>query len=133
MSCTASSDRPATVAASAPPAAVEAVQKEVGSEPERGGVRSGAALYADDADALGRGRGLFRALCTGYCHTTRGANRVAPDLFDCTYGHGGSDEDIFAVVSNGVPETQMLGFGGKLAEDDLWKIVAFVLSRSTCE
>ena len=94
---------------------------------------SGAAAYANDPQALARGRGVFRALCTGYCHSSRTAERLAPDLFDCVWIHGDADGDIFQVISAGVTETQMQGFGGKLPDDDLWKIVAFLRAQSQCK
>lgn len=93
---------------------------------------SGAASYADDPEAVARGRGLFRAVCTGYCHSTRPADRVAPDLFDCGWARGDSDPEIFRTISDGVPDTQMQGFGGKISDEDLWKIVAYLRSASKC-
>jgi len=90
-----------------------------------------AELLADPA-AVARGQGLFRAVCTGYCHSTRPADRVAPDLFDCEWALGGDDEEIFATITEGVPDTQMLGFGGKIENDDLWKIVAYLRDATRC-
>jgi mono/diheme cytochrome c family protein len=80
-----------------------------------------------------RGAGLFRAVCTGYCHTTQAtANRDAPNLFDCDWTHGSSDQQIFDVIAAGVPDTQMQGFGERLPHEDLWKLVAFIRQKSTC-
>jgi len=93
---------------------------------------SGAALYEGDAEALARGRGLFRAVCTGYCHATRPADRIAPDLFDCDWPKGDADSDIFQIITDGVADTQMLGFRGKLPDEDLWKIVAYIRTESRC-
>ena len=94
---------------------------------------SPAAAYRDDPEAVARGRGLFRAVCTGYCHSTRPADRVAPDLFDCVWEHGSSDLDIHRVVLEGVPDTQMQAFGGKLPDDEVWKIIAFLRIQSRCQ
>ena len=49
-------------------------------------------------------------MCTGYCHTTEGAGREAPDLFDCESMHGGSDQEVFTVITGGLPNTQMQAF-----------------------
>jgi len=94
---------------------------------------SPAAVYRDEPEAVARGRGLFGAVCTGYCHSTRPADRVAPDLFDCAWKHGSSDFDIHRVVLEGVPDTQMQAFGGKLPDDDVWKIIAFLRVQSRCQ
>ena len=74
-------------------------------------------------------------MCGGYCHARKPGNRAAPDLFDCTWRHGGSPDEIFATISNGVPPTQMMSYGGKLPEgdDDIWKIIAFLKTDSRCE
>lgn len=90
-----------------------------------------AAFYEDEA-AQTRASQLFRAVCTGYCHTTEGAGREAPDLFDCESDHGGSDQEIFDVITAGLPDTQMQAFGGKLPDEDLWRIVAYLRVNSTC-
>ena len=102
------------------------------ASPEPADAASPAAAYVDDEAAQKRASQLFRAVCTGYCHTTAGAGREAPDLFDCANDHGGSDREIFEVIHGGVPNTQMQAFGGKLPDDDLWKIVAYLKANSTC-
>ncbi len=112
--------------------AEDAVSDPEVSVAEAPNAASGAAAYVNDPEAVARGRGLFRAVCTGYCHTTRPADRVAPDLFDCTWARGDSDPEIFRTISDGVSDTQMVGFGGKLPDEDLWKIVAYLRAASKC-
>ena len=119
---------PAPVVPASPDEAVEpAVEPALALAP------SPADGYRDDPEAVARGRGLFRAVCTGYCHSTRPADRVAPDLFDCVWEHGSSDLDIHRVVLEGVPDTQMQAFGGKLPDDEVWKIIAFLRAQSRCQ
>jgi mono/diheme cytochrome c family protein len=92
------------------------------------------ATYLADAQALGRASQLFRAVCTGYCHSTQPtADRVAPNLFDCSWDHGSADEAVFQSIAAGIPDTQMQGFGERLPSEDLWKIVAYLRQRSTCQ
>lgn len=102
-----------------------------GEETELG---SPALAYADDPPALKRGRGIFLGACAGYCHSPGGGGASdAPNLFDCEWRHGGRDEEIFASIHTGVPGTRMLGFGGKLEDEDLWKVVAYLRAQSRCE
>jgi cytochrome c oxidase cbb3-type subunit 3 len=92
--------------------------------------------YLKDPAALKRGKGLFVGSCGAYCHSVSKDARDAPYLFDCVWLHGGSDEAIFRTISNGVPNTRMVGFAGKMPEgdDDIWKIVAYLHSaREPCE
>ena len=88
--------------------------------------------FRADPDALKRGKALFAGTCAGYCHSPA-VDRAAPYLFDCTWLHGsGNDQEIFAVIAGGAPNTAMLGFKGKLPEgdDDIWRLVAYITSAS---
>jgi len=96
---------------------------------------SPAVLFESDPDALRRGRLLFTGTCGGYCHPTKPGNRDAPYLFDCVWKHGGTDHEIYTSISEGVPDTRMRGWGGKMpqGDDDIWKVVAYLRSKRTCE
>jgi mono/diheme cytochrome c family protein len=97
------------------------------------GAATPAARFAGDPVAIERGRKLFVGTCAGYCHVADGRGLGnAPDLLDCEWRHGGSDAEIFAVLSAGVPGTPMLGFAGKVGDDDLWRLIAYLRSASRC-
>jgi len=123
---------PETPAAPAAPAATDApAQGASDAAPEA--EESPAERYLDDPVAQKRGSDLFRALCTGYCHSTNaGEDTDASYLFDCNWSHASGDQEIFAVISEGLPETRMQGFGGKLPDEELWKIVSFLRAGSEC-
>ena len=103
--------------------------------PHESGPPSPAAAYRGDPAAIERGRLLFVSVCSAYCHRMDASVSEAPDLFDCQWLHGGSDLSVFTTISKGVPGTLMIDFGGKLPEgdDDIWKLVAFLKSRSRCQ
>ena len=91
---------------------------------------------AGDAAAIAEGEMLFEAVCAGYCHVKAGADRdgKCPNLFDCEWKNGtGTDAEMFKVVSDGVPKTEMVGFAGQLPDDMLWQILAYVRSASQCK
>ena len=92
------------------------------------------ARYLKDPAAIERGRLVFIGSCGGYCHDLHGAERAAPSLFDCTWKHGGSDEEIFHTISEGVPGTQMPPWKKGLpgGAEDIWKVIAYLRSASTC-
>jgi mono/diheme cytochrome c family protein len=96
---------------------------------------SPARAYLEDPAALERGKLLFTGSCGGYCHPTKPANRDAPYLFDCNWKSGGSDAEIFISISSGIPDTRMLGYGGKLPERDadIWRLIAYIRSASNCK
>ncbi len=116
---------PAAAAAPAAPepAAADAAEPDAASSP--------VATYLDDPAAITAGRRMFRAVCTGYCHsTTPGVTKDAPNLFDCDWDHGDEDADLYRVIVDGVPDTEMLPFDGKIPEDTIWKVIAYVRSNS---
>jgi mono/diheme cytochrome c family protein len=129
----------AAAAASAAKSASSSAPAAPGQSPSSGALAGPAAAgdaaakvaaYRADPQAMLRASQLFRAVCTGYCHTTQpAADRVAPNLFDCEWIHGGSDAEIFHTIYTGVPDTQMQGFGERLPEEDLWKMVAFIRQK----
>lgn len=123
----------ATSAAAAEPAATEtpvaADAAPAAAEPEA--ASSPVAAYLEDPAAITAGRRMFRAVCTGYCHsTTPGVTKDAPNLFDCNWDHGNTEADLYRVIAQGVPDTEMLPFEGKIPEDTIWQVIAYVRSNS---
>ncbi|MAF64774.1 MAG: hypothetical protein CMJ84_03830 [Planctomycetes bacterium] len=87
-----------------------------------------------DAGSAARGERLFLGSCAGYCHApAHGGRGDAPDLFDCSWLYGGTDEAVFRVLSEGVPGTDMQAFADQLPESDRWILVAWIRSQSVCE
>ena len=92
-----------------------------------------ASQYQEDPEALARGEAVFVGTCSGYCHIVGTAVGDVPDLFDCAWVHGGSNQEIYNTISNGVPGSRMIAFAGRLPEgdQDIWKIVAFLKSEAS--
>lgn len=90
--------------------------------------------FSNDAAAIAFGKTIYEATCTGYCHTTAAAKRVGrcPNLFDCEWKNGSTDGDIYHIINVGVPNTEMIGFKGRLPDEMLWKITAYIRSASQC-
>lgn len=88
--------------------------------------------YMKDPAAVKRGEMIYVGTCGAYCHGKGGGD--APNLFDCQWLLGGSDEQIFHTISYGVKGTRMIGFKGKLpnGDKDIWKIVAYLKSKRHC-
>lgn len=134
LAATATADATTAAAATAEPAAAPeapaAADVPSGSaEPEA--ASSPVAAYLEDPAAITAGRRMFRAVCTGYCHsTTPGVTKDAPNLFDCDWDHGNTDADLYRVINQGVPDTEMLPFEGKIPEDTIWQVIAYVRSNS---
>jgi cytochrome c oxidase cbb3-type subunit 3 len=99
-----------------------------------GGVPSGTAedprakLYENNAPALAEGQRLFTWMnCVG-CHA-HGGGGMGPPLMDNEWRYGGSMQQIAATIVEGRPNG-MPSFRGKLTDDQVWKIAAYVRSLS---
>jgi len=91
--------------------------------------------FMADASAVARGEALFAGTCAGFCHATEPSETDALFLFDCEWKHGELDQEIFDIVTVGVPNTRMVGFGSNFPEgdDDLWKIIAYLrVNQQAC-
>jgi mono/diheme cytochrome c family protein len=91
--------------------------------------------FAGNAEAITVGKAIFEATCAGYCHATENSRRKGrcPNLFDCEWKYGSGDDEVFHSVSAGVPKTEMVGFKGKLPDEILWKVIAYLRSASQCQ
>ena len=82
------------------------------------------AAFAQDA-RVERGERLFQTNCSiPYCHGSNGTAGRAPKLV----GHGFSVPKVTNMVSNGIANTGMPSFVGKLTPDDLDAVVAYVMT-----
>ena len=92
--------------------------------------------FIEDPTALSRGEALFLGTCAGYCHTLTPEETDASFLFDCDWDHGSSDDEIFTIISDGIPDTRMVGFGDNFPDldQDKWRIVAYLrANQQSCE
>jgi len=80
--------------------------------------------FTGDPKAIKQGAVLFREGCV-FCHgvAARGGMR-GPDLTTGTWTHGGSDAEVAATITGGVPGTAM--GPNTLTEDEVWQIVAYL-------
>lgn len=78
-----------------------------------------------DPQFIAEGARLFAPSCgNAYCHGSGGVGGGAPRLrgksFEAPY--------LFKTISNGVSGTAMLSFKAEFSEEQIWKLVAFVMS-----
>jgi putative heme-binding domain-containing protein len=74
---------------------------------------------------IAEGAKLFAPSCgNAYCHGTGGVGGGAPRL----RGKGLEAAYLFKTISNGISGTAMLSFKSEFSEEQIWKLVAFVMS-----
>ena len=76
------------------------------------------------------GQQLFARHCS-ICHGVDAAGGdIAPDLTTGEFQHAGTDAGLFNVISDGVPDTPMLGINRGRTDQSVWQLVAYLRSLS---
>ena len=83
--------------------------------------------FKNDPQAVEAGRGAFRIYCSP-CHGIKAAGGRGPDLTRGVYSAGERDADLFGVISNGVPGTEMPSFSLGLGDENIWRVVSYLRS-----
>ena len=87
-----------------------------------------AASYANNAPAIAEGQQLYSWMnCVG-CHANGGGG-MGPPLMDAEWRYGGRMDQIVATIAEGRPNG-MPSWRGRLTEDQMWKLAAYVRSMS---
>src|SRR5262245_51253991 len=83
--------------------------------------------FAGDAQAIADGRDIYNRTCTA-CHGADGAGgEMGPALGAPARRYAQStDAQIFDAIKNGIASTQMPRFGGRLSDNDVWKVAAYI-------
>jgi putative heme-binding domain-containing protein len=86
--------------------------------------------FAGDAKAVESGRLQFRMACAG-CHGLRATGgRSGPNLTRGTFAAGNTEADLYRVISDGVPGTEMPAFTSRLQDDERWRLASYINSLS---
>jgi mono/diheme cytochrome c family protein len=102
----------------------KALRNPVPSTPESlaAGAQSYARVCALCHGATGGGDGKLAAATAAY-----GAK--PSNLTDTVWDHGSTDGEIFVVIREGIgPDFNMPGFKGRLADEEIWRVVNYVKS-----
>ena len=87
-----------------------------------------AKLYDDNAPAIAEGQSLYTQMnCVG-CHF-HGGGGMGPPLMDDEWRYGGRIDQIAASIALGRPGG-MPAWKGKLTDDEIWKLAAYVRTLS---
>jgi len=84
--------------------------------------------YADNAYGVAEGQKLYEAYNCSGCHF-HGGGGIGPPLMDNTWIYGSEPQNIYADIVEGRPNG-MPSFRGKIPDQQVWEIVAYVRSLS---
>lgn len=72
---------------------------------------------------------MFRIYCAP-CHGIQARGGRGPDLTRGTYFAGENDSDLYRIIANGVPGTEMPSFSDEMSQDTIWRLVAYIRSTT---
>jgi cytochrome c oxidase cbb3-type subunit 3 len=84
--------------------------------------------YEGNAYGVSQGKTLYNQFNCSGCHF-QGGGGIGPPLMDADWIYGSDPQNIYETISEGRPNG-MPAFGGKIAPDQIWQIVAYVRSMS---
>jgi cytochrome c oxidase cbb3-type subunit 3 len=84
--------------------------------------------YDDNAWAIGEGKRLYQAYNCNGCHANGGGG-MGPALMDAAWIYGSEPQHVYTTIVEGRPNG-MPAFGGKIPEQQVWQLVAYVRSMS---
>ncbi|GEM_PF-1290277 len=88
--------------------------------------RTGDHPYINSRHAINEGKRLYAWFNCAGCHANGGGG-MGPPLIDAAWIYGSAPENIFTTIMEGRPNG-MPAFHGKIPEQEVWKIVAYVRS-----
>jgi len=81
-----------------------------------------------DAAGIAEGKKLFMGVCNT-CHGNNGeGNAIGPNLTDKYWLHGGSINDVFRTIVNGVPEKGMQSWKKNYTSAEIRNLASYILS-----
>jgi len=84
--------------------------------------------YEKNAWAVSQGKTWYRAYNCNGCHA-QGGGDIGPALMDAKWRYGADPASIYATIAYGRPNG-MPAFAGRVPEDQIWQLVAYVRSLS---
>ncbi|MFL5514979.1 MAG: c-type cytochrome, partial [Gemmatimonadales bacterium] len=84
--------------------------------------------YEENAYGVSQGKQLYNQFNCSGCHF-QGGGGIGPPLMDAQWIYGSEPENIYETIVEGRPNG-MPSFKGRLGNDQIWQLVAYVRSMS---
>lgn len=82
-------------------------------------------VFSDDPAVLASGKKVYERNCVA-CHKSAGEGGIGPNLTDQYWLHGGSIQDIYNTVKNGVPDKGMIAWSDVLSPSKMFDVTSYI-------
>lgn len=82
-------------------------------------------VFSDDPAVLASGKTVYERNCVA-CHKAAGEGGIGPNLTDDYWLHGGSIQDIYNTIKNGVPDKGMIAWGDVLSPTKMNDVASYI-------
>ncbi|WP_422359056.1 cbb3-type cytochrome c oxidase N-terminal domain-containing protein [Reichenbachiella sp.] len=82
-------------------------------------------VFSDDPAVLASGKTVYERNCVA-CHKAAGEGGIGPNLTDEYWLHGGSIQDIYNTIKNGVPDKGMIAWGDVLSPTKMNDVASYI-------
>ncbi|MFT4739055.1 MAG: cytochrome c oxidase cbb3-type subunit 3 [Paraglaciecola sp.] len=83
--------------------------------------------FTEDPVALADGEKIFISQCAA-CHANDGGGGIGPNMTDEYWIHGGSINDIFSIIKNGVAQKGMISWKAQLTPEQMQNVSSYILT-----
>lgn len=94
---------------------------------EAGGFDESTLVYLDDATMIAAGKKAFGRTCAT-CHGVEAGGIAGPNLTDEYWLHGGSVQNLFTVIKDGVPNTAMIPWKNQMSPTGIRDVIMYIHS-----
>lgn len=82
-------------------------------------------VFSDDAAIQTSGKTVYERNCVA-CHKAAGEGGIGPNLTDDYWLHGGSIQDTYNTIKNGVPDKGMIAWGDVLSPSKMNDVASYI-------
>ena len=86
-----------------------------------------ALVYEANDELIKKGRQVYVTNCAS-CHNASGEGGIGPNLTDDYWIHGGSVQNVYATIKNGVQEKGMIPWGPVLSPEQIRDVSFYIMS-----
>ncbi|UXX78490.1 c-type cytochrome [Reichenbachiella carrageenanivorans] len=106
-------------------AMAEAQANKASAEADGNAVDESNIVFSEDPAVISSGKTVYNRNCVA-CHKAAGEGGIGPNLTDDYWLHGGSIQEIYNTIKNGVPDKGMIAWGEVLSPAKMNDVTSYI-------